>query len=61
MFLLCFSGLAASRPFLHIQGFSSLEFNLFSPSFGKSFQGSLDVRVCFLVYLMYVTEHFSNF
>lgn len=33
----------------------------FSPSFNKSFKGSIDVRVCLLAYCMYMTEHLYNF
>lgn len=33
----------------------------FSPSFSKSFKGSIDVRVCLLTYCMYMTEHLYNF
>lgn len=33
----------------------------FSPSFSKSFKGSIDVRVCLLAYCMYMTEHLYNF
>lgn len=58
--LFCLTGTAAASAFLPIQGFF-FSVQPFSPSFGKSFQGSIDVRVCLLVYFMYMTEHLYNF